>query len=86
MCHKYHCNNEKVMLASAFGLCGNCYFRLKAYSAWPGTQNDHSLLDFAEIVSSEWVYFSYSDDNNICDSFLFNFFFFVYSYFLPWKI
>ena len=44
------------MLASAFGLCGNCYFRLKAYSACPGTQNVLSLLGFAEIVSSEWVF------------------------------
>ena len=58
MCHNnITCNKVKVMLASAFGLCGNCYFRLLRHIA-PAQQrrNAVSLLDFAEIVSSQWVF------------------------------
>ena len=35
---------------------GIVIFVFKAYSACPATQNAVSLLDFAEIVSSPWVF------------------------------
>ena len=54
---------------------GIVIFVLRHIAPGPGTQNALSLLNFAEIVSSEWVFFSYSDDN-ICDSFFFLIIFF----------
>ena len=78
MCHNITRNKVKVMLASAFGLlCGNCYFRLKAYSAWPRDAE----CSFASKLCGDSVIrvgiFSYSDDN-ICDSFFYFLFFGFY--------
>ena len=58
---------------------GIVIFVLRDIAPCPETQNALSLLDFAEIVSSEWV-FSHTQMMIIfCDSFLFLIFCFIFA-------